>query len=458
MELENLTITENQALALKSTVSPELDLFYNIGAKRNKDILPLFIKSYSNSPEISIRIALWGRDAREGCGERQIFKDILKYLEINEIEIFKRVVIKVPELGRWDDLLICQTEEGFNLIAQLIKDDINKNSKRSLAAKWMPRKGEIANKLRKKWKMNPKEYRKFLVENTNVVENQMCLNKWDEINYEEVPSLAMTRYTKAFNKHSKETFSQYKVNLSKGEVKINTNAIYPYDIINNLLNGDSELAELQWKNLGNVFSMDKVIPLVDVSGSMSTKIGKTLTAMNVAISLGLYMTERQNDEFKDLILTFETKPKFINLRNIKTLKERYNMILESPWGGSTNIESAFDLILNKAIEVNATKEEIPNMLIIFSDMEFNSAISNNSNTMYEICKKRYNSKGYDLPIIIFWNLVSRNDHVPVRFDTNGTILLSGFSPKIIKYILNNLNDITPLKIMNDIIMNERYNF
>ena len=100
----------------------------------------------------------------------------------------------------------------------------------------------------------------------------MCLNVWEEINYEQIHSL-ITRYTKVFTTHS-QAFKEYKAKLSTGEAKINVATIYPYDIINNFLYGDSELAELEWKNLGNLFTINRTIPIVDVSGSMTTEVGK----------------------------------------------------------------------------------------------------------------------------------------------------------------------------------------
>lgn len=458
-QLRNLTLTENGAVAFKSTLNTALDLFYTIGASRGKDILPLFSSSFKEFPDLSLRIALWARDI-SACGERQVFRDILKYIESQDIESFKKVAMKIPNIGRWDDLLCAQTVEGFEFIAELIKKDIEESSKsgnnRSLAAKWMPRQGKIANKLRKLFKMAPKEYRKFLVENTKVVESKMCENKFNEINFSQVPSLAMARYTKAFKRKAEEKYEKYKEDLASNKLKAKTNSLYPYDVLKTLINGDEEMAELQWRDLQDFTAECNILPLVDVSGSMMQSVGTSTTAIDVSISMGIYIAEKQKGDFKNLLLTFESKPSFVDLSKLKTLKEKYNTTLKAPWGGSTNLKEAFSEILSMAVKHKIPQNEMPEILIIFSDMEFDSACSDKSNTVYETCEEMFKEKGYKLPTVVFWNLVSRNKHMPVQFNTNGTILLSGLSPFIIKDVLKDLNNINSVDLMLKIISNSKY--
>lgn len=460
-ELRNLTLTENEAVALKSTKNSALDLFYTIGASRGKNIIPLFESAFQEFPDLSIRIALWARDI-SACGERKLFRDILKYLEIKDLNLFKRIVVKVPNIGRWDDLLCAETSEGFKFVAEMIKNAIKESSSsgkyRSLAAKWMPRQGAIANKLRKEFKMTPKEYRKFLVENTQVVENLMCENKFKEIEFRTVPSLAMARYTNAFQKNAPEQFEKYKEALATNKEKAKTGTLYPYDVLKTLKNGDEKMAGFQWRDLPTFIADCNILPLVDVSGSMDQSIGKSVTAMDVSISMGMYIAERQNGDFKNMILTFESKPSFVDLNKAKTLDEKYKTVLKASWGGSTDISAAFSSILTMAIKLKVPQQDMPEILIIFSDMEFDSACSNHSHTVFESCQKMYQKKGYKLPTVVFWNLVSRNQHVPVRFDTSGTVLLSGLSPFILKDILKDINNTNPLDLMTKIISNTKYDF
>ena len=224
--------TENGMKARKDTKNALVDLFYKIGASRGKNIIPDFSAALVENPELAVRIALWARDARGGAGEREIFRQILKYLETSNPEIVEKVIPKVPELGRWDDLLNFDSTEfkfkAYDAIGTALR---NQNG---LCAKWMPRKGQLAAELRTALGMSPKQYRKTLVNLTKVVESKMCAKDWDGINFSHVPSVASARYKKAFWRNAAEAYGSYVASLVKGDdpkVKVNAGAVYPYDVL-----------------------------------------------------------------------------------------------------------------------------------------------------------------------------------------------------------------------------------
>jgi hypothetical protein len=334
-----------------------------------------------------------------------------------------------------------------------------------LCAKWMPRKGTFAVKLRNFMGLTPKGYRKKLVELTKVVETQMCANEWENINYEHVPSLAMSRYGKAFGKHTPDRFHGYIQSLQKGEAKINVGAVYPYDITKALFSND--VSEEQWKSLPNFLegNTERILPLVDVSGSMGTSCGGNLTCMDVAISLGLYISERNEGPFKDHFITFSANPQLQHLTG--TLKDRFNQMRYADWSMNTNLEAAYKLILNQAIKHNVPQDEMPTQILILSDMEFDSATNSGGGwysneiktdwnpTAQEMVKKMFTDAGYELPNIIYWNIQSRGENVPVSFDEQGTALISGFSPSIMTSLLSGVS-MTPVSIMMETIGKERY--
>lgn len=465
----NRTFTENGAATLKSSTNTVLDLFYTIGASRGKDIIPLFEKAVAEDRELAVRVALWARDVRQGAGERQLFRDILRYLEANDFEMFKRVVLKVPELGRWDDMLAAQTKEGFAYVAEVYFNGIMEEYAKfgsSTASKWAPRKGEVANRLRKEWTMTPKEFRKFIVSSSQTVEQLMCSKDFASIELPKVPSLAMARYTKAFNKHIPEKFLAYKEALKSGEAKVNASAVYPYDVIKTVDHGDKELANEQWKALPNYLGEDFVLPMIDVSGSMSQALGKTLNVMDVAVALGLYVADKQTGPFAGLSLTFSANPTFQNYRNDATLADKVYNCRNAEWGMNTDIQKAFEAILELAIRGKVPQSDMPKYLLVLSDMEFDEATRTyghsgvaSTDTMFETAGKLFKYAGYELPNIVFWNLASRNKTVPVTFDQRGTALVSGFSPSIMKAVLGaNLQNFNPINIMLDTINNTRYDF
>lgn len=467
---KNTTYTEKGALAFTTTGMPALDFFYAAGASRGMDIIPLFSRALDCSPEDAVRTALWMRDARGGAGERQAFRDVLAHIERRGAEqkdlgLFKRVVAKIPLIGRWDDMLVAETDAGFAFVAEFILGAIREEAGRCLAAKWMPRKGAVAKRLRRAWKMGRRQYRKFLVEHTRVVESLMASGQWDHIQFQEVPSLAMARYGAAFGRHVPLEYDEFLMRVRMGTASIHAGAVYPYDILKTLrFSGNPDLPEEQWKALPDYVHGQRILPMVDVSGSMMCPVGgnANLDCMTVAISLGLYICERQAGVFRDLLLTFDTSPRFVSLSDEPTLRQRVDTVRRMPWGGSTDVCRAFDLILSVAEAAQASREDMPRMLIILSDMEFDGAVGpagRAATSTHGAYTEKFKRAGYDLPIVVFWNLMSRNRHVPVHFDQNGTILVSGFSPALMKSIIgDDPAKITPAVIMHDVIRVARYDF
>lgn len=454
--------TANGMKARKSTSNKVVDLFYNIGASRGKNIVPAFTAAYAEDKDLALRIALWARDARGGAGERQLFRDILVHLEKTDTDTAKAVLAKVPELGRWDDIFVFQTPELKKAAYTMLGDALR--AQNGLAAKWTPRKGQVAREVREFFGMSPKQYRKSLVALTNVVETQMCAQDWDSINFSHVPSVASARYKKAFNRHTTK-FAEYVAALVKGEdptVKVNAAAVYPYDVlkgINSYSNnyGKTELNHIvaQWNALPNFVGDANILPLVDVSGSMCCPAGgkSTTTCMDVAVSLGLYLAEKNQGKFKDTFLTFSDHPELMTLKG--NIVEKMDQMVRSKWGMSTNLHAAFEKILDVAVKGNVPQSEMPEMVLILSDMQFNACVTHNDSAM-EMIERKFTNAGYTIPQVVFWNL-NASDNVPVKADKSGAALVSGFSPSIMKALLAaDMSEFTPEGIMLKTIMADRY--
>ena len=462
---ENVTTTNGMATN-STSLNACVDLFFNIGAMRGQDKARLFANfssAFAEDPTRAMKILFWARDIRGGAGERQIFRDLMKYLAENNVEVLAKNLQYVSEFGRWDDLLTLKDTAlefaSFELIANALKEG------NGLCAKWMPRKGLSSVKLRKHLDISPKEYRKTLVGLTNVVETLMCSGKWNEIEFGKLPSLASSRYQKAFGKNAYDKYTEYIQALQKGTAKINAGAVYPYDITKSLTYGNSNVAVEQWKALPNYLegTLERILPVVDVSGSMGTPAGgnATVTCMDVAISLGLYISERNIGAFQDAFITFSSNPQLQFLRG--NLKERYNQLARADWGMNTNIEKVFDLILNQAVKHNVPQSEMPTKVLILSDMQFDSATrsggygygSSYNPTAQQLIERKFKEAGYETPNIVYWNIQSRGGDVPVAFDKQGTALVSGFSPAIMRSVLGGKN-FTPIAIMDETILGERY--
>ena len=237
LKSSNKARTANNMKAKNSTKNAVVDLFYAIGASRGQDITPEFEAAWNENPDLALRVLLWARDVRGGAGERQIFRDVLKILPE---KVALKILPKVPELGRWDDLLVFYPGSVADRAAMdLISKALDEGN--GLCAKWMPRKGKRAVELRNYLGLNPKQYRKLLVGLTNVVETKMCNRDWNNIEFDKVPALAHARYRSAFYRNS-STYEDYVEKLSRGEAKVNTGAVYPYDVLKNVFK-DSHLVK-----------------------------------------------------------------------------------------------------------------------------------------------------------------------------------------------------------------------
>lgn len=470
----NLTLTENMAVTHKSSLNDCVDLFFQVGALRGNEsvFLRSVEKAYAEDEELTIRILLWARDREKGAGERQTFRSFLRFLEIKDPERAKEVIPFVPFFGRWDDLLYSFETEDLKSVAYDLYTEALQNGN-GLAAKWAPRekantykKHKVAKELIRHMGINNKQYRKMLSELTNVVENAMCSKKWDSIKYDKIPSLAFSRYRNAFQKHSPDKFKEFIEDVKEGKKEVKAGVLYPYDILKTTIGNswynaqaESKVQEdaiiEQWKALPNYLTEGNfILPMIDVSGSMFVGFqNSNIRPIHISVSLGLYLADKQEGAFKDLILTFTETPEFVHLKG-KNILQKYKCLDFCNWGMNTNVNAAFKKIIDHAINNSVPQSEMPKYLLIISDMEFDSC---GGRTNYQTAKNEFLEAGYEPPNVIFWNVQSRSgNNFPVTQHESGTALISGFSPAIMKQVLR-AEKITPADIMFQTIMQPRYN-
>ena len=404
----------------------------------------MWASAFGADKRLALKLLLWARDVRGGAGERKLFRICFEWLKSNYPEDAKSILHKVPEVGRWDDLL--SDNFAFDFIAANISNP--------LLCKWFPRRSNVFYEFAKYINVPLSELRKNIVSNSKTVEQLMSSGKWDEVIYKSVPSRAMGIYSKAFGKHDKTRFDEYKAALVKGETKINAGALYPYDIIRNFEQGkDTTIIDEQWKALPNYGNNENILVVADVSGSMTTGLKGNIAPIYVSISLAMYISERNTGIFKDAFMTFSNSPKIEILKG-SNVATRYAQLKKAEWGYNTNLQAVFNTLLQKAVLNNLSQEDMPTKVIIISDMEFDQACSDSNN--FDAIVDKYNATGYKLPNLVFWNVNSKSDNFPVKFDTRGTALISGCSPVIMKSIFGEIT--TPEQIMLNTIDIERYNF
>lgn len=447
------TRTINGMKTNASSMNALVDLFFAIGASRGKDMTKAFEKAIVANETLALRLLMWARDVRGGAGEREVVRKILTYMEKNHPAALERILPLIPEYGRFDDLLVFQTQAFKEKAYVIIGDALRAGN--GLAAKWMPRKGPIAVEIRNFFGMSPKQYRKSLVALTKVVEQDMCAKRWNMIEYSHVPSLAAARYQKAFNRNDPMGYAKYKSKLATGEAKINANAVYPYDVIKSgKFGGDHAVMQAQWDALPRYIGDELVLPMCDVSGSMGCPVGGNgnLSCMDVCVSLGLYLADKNTGPFKDMFLTFSATPSINVLKG--DLRSKLRQLETANWGMNTNLNAAFDEILRVAVKGKVKAADMPKYLLIMSDMEFDRCTRFDDSAM-QMIQRKFEAAGYEVPKIVFWNLHARAGNVPVKYNMKNVALVSGFSPSIMSAVLG-AKDMSPVSVMLETLNSERY--
>lgn len=448
-----------------------------------KSALDLFKDAFPENNLKAVKLAFWLRDCRGGAGNRSGFREVIKWLATENPSWISKNIDLIPKYGRWDDMLAlfgtpCESQAIERWASAILNKD-------GLACKWMPREKadkETYHKIRKFMKMDPKSLRKWLAENTKVIETAMCQGEWDKIEYNHVPSVAMSRSANAFTRHDMSRFSQWKASLAKPDSgnKVNASVLYPHDCIrtmraelSNAMNdgyyhwsrarktgyekyGDSELANAQFAALPDFMQGNKmrILTISDFSGSMNTPIGgktSSVTALDVSMSLALYCSDRlgKDNPFYRKFIPFSDDARFVDWKNdtFSVAVQKHN----DGFCGGTNIKLALDRVLESAKLFGATKEQMPNCLLILSDMQFNRG-SNDSETAVEASIKNWEKAGYDRPNILFWNLAGY-DGSPTTIAHKNEAVCSGFSPSMLTAVLGG-QDFSAMAIMDRAI--EKY--
>jgi hypothetical protein len=470
--------TANGAVTHSTTTNAVLDFFALAGAKRN-DIAGakiLFRKAFQEDRQLAIRALFYLRDVRGGQGERALFRELFKDLIRTDLSAAEKVIAFVPEYGRWDDVVSLYGVGGPNTtIVKMIRNqfeldtiDLDRGKSISLMAKWLPSENASssysrsqARKLAADLGISNKEYRKRVValrQYIGLLEQKMSENDWTAIDYGKLPSQASRKHVKAFKRHDETRFEEFLGAVISGDKKMNAGTVATYEVLDVVRKGNDTAANAIWKSLPDYTNGANALVVADTSGSMFSwgwhiPPGNTSSKpIDVSTSLALYFAERNTGPFKDYFITFSESPSLVKVVG-KTLTDKLHNISTAKWGMSTNIEKVFDLILTSAIRAGADAADIPKVIYIISDMEFNSVTGGGDETNYEVARRKFDAAGFQLPHVVFWNVASRNENVPVTAAESNVTLVSGLSQSTFRYVLEGK---TPVQSMLDILNGERY--
>lgn len=463
----NVTTTANGAKAFHSTNNANVDFFSKAGNVVYPNLVSAFTAALQEDVELGLRNLLHMRDIRGdtgGYGVRDNFRTLLVWIADNKPELFKttRLLQAVPVVGRWDDLFVLVNEKHgpvSQAVIRFLGTELMKEVPNGLLCKWLPKKGIVASKLRSYVKLDPKAYRQRLVKFRNVVETKMCERQWTKIDYSKIPSKAGFIYRNAFRKQDEVRYNAFINAVTKGEVKINTGTLYPHEVVGSIYRGGVDATkEAMWKNLKDFLPEGKsILPIIDVSGSMTCNAYGSYTCMDISVSLGLYLASRCKGAFANLYMTFSERPKFQQYNPNQSLNENLRRCMAADWGMNTDLNKAFKLLLDTAISTKAKQEDLPQTLLVLTDGQFDSMVSGRTN--FKQAQKDFEAAGYKLPTVVFWNLNARHANQPVKAGTEGSVLVSGYSPAILQSILacEEIREPTPFEVMMTALTSDRYN-
>lgn len=484
----NITITENGAVAHKTTFRKVYDMFAFAGAYRTRtdeDCILLFKNALEEDATLALKCLFYIRDIRGGQGERRFFRVCFQWLAQEYPELARRNLIHLAEYGRYDDLYCVVgtviENDMFEIIKNQLRIDLDSlkagaNTSVSLLAKWLKSENassyetkQLANRTREYLGLTHKAYRQILSAlrtRINIVEKLMSENRWEEIEFDKIPSKAGLIYRNAFA-HRDVIAAKYAKFMADKNTKINTGALYPYEIVRSVTEkfprwADhvvlSDIMEKEERDMLNkAWAQQKdyingavcpAMAIVDTSGSMRG------LPLDVAISLGMYSAERLGGPFKNSFISFSAVPRFVEVEGVDFV-DKVRRIWESNVCENTNLTAVFDLLRNCALDPSIDNNDLPKTLVVISDMEIDRQSCWRSDdirmTEMQRIRSQWNALGLEMPHLVYWNVNAR--HNVILDDDENTTFVSGCSPVIFESIISGKSG---QDLMMDKLNSERY--
>ena len=489
----NPTATTNGAGAYKSTLSALLDFYYKSATmfpaeketvthdyfnRDHSNLIKLFTAAFQENQDYAMRLLYELRDFRSpigGRGRKSVVAIIYRHLADLYPEKFTAHFSNIVEYGSWKDLLwLFDTKVEVAMMdfwIEQIREDFA-SSTPTLAAKWFP--SENSGKLSKSFfrkfvqfcDCQPQALRKAISTLRNrikLVETQMSKKDWSEIDYSSVPSQASKLYAKTFWKHDAERYELYLKQVEKGKAKMNVQAVEMYEVFHNpTVAAQAQFQEIiklvqSWIPEGVNF-----LPIVDTSSSMTSwmnivyndKKPTKFHPMDIAIGIGIALSKGNKGTFKDAMFNFDERPTLHYFPD-NNFQRLYNNVKNMNWGGNTNLLAVFDTLLTTARNNHLKSEDLPNVLIVLSDMQFDGNSHNWRASTFDSVKSKYQKAGFNMPLIVWWSINGSNNNVPVTKKELGTLCVSGWAQSVAKTVVSGVY--SPNEVIEKIVNHERYN-
>lgn len=501
---KNISITENGAIGLATSGNALVDLNFSATSYRrdSNKFIKKFAAAYNENPVLAVKWMFYCRDVRGGMGERAIVHYALGWLQKKHPDVACKVMELLPEYGRWDDVVYLvhfsdTREKALEIIKNQLDHDIkivDSNEKKgiSLLGKWLPSVNASNNETRadaiviaKSLGMDNKTYRQTcskLRSAIGIIEHQAMNNEWSAIDYASVPSSANLKYTEAFKRHDGDRYAEFVAAARAGDVKMNASVLMPYEIVHKYTEGShhvnggepDDALEAMWNNLAD-FECSGMV-MLDGSGSMSSGIGNgSVTCHDVADSLAVYFAQKTKGPLHGKFLTFGRKPQFVDISKCDSLYDALSEVSKHTDCSNTDLWLAYKTLADVAVKNHLKQEDLPKRIIIVSDMEFDQGCcgkfedrEDNSlyrywyghgykqadQTLMDEIKAYWHDAGYEMPKLVFWNVCSRTNTIPMTENKLGVTLMSGFSAACVKMAMS--DQLTPFMVIYETLSNKRY--
>lgn len=439
-ELEKLLAaktTENGDKAYNTTGDNLTDLFF-MTAYFEKHLDEAHIGDSEKEKVFSMFV----RDPRFGLGRRALGRELMKQSKVTPENVVKA--------GRYDDLIYNPTDANMNYYKEHIAGN-------ELAKKWLPRltgKNKLlAKAICKMWGLRESSYRKLIKTKTTEHklsyaekdENGTPLNELfhkdnykhplvEEINFEEVPSLAMKKYLHCFSTREdlKGRFEDYIGKVKEKKAKMNVKTANVHDAHQIATAGGfvaqsvediarETMAEKVVDNATLNVELNAIV-ILDTSGSMywdgksGDRIGDKATSVAYAISTKSTYAPNQ-------LISFSSFPQLLKIHG-ETMREKYHSMYT---GDCSNTD------FGKVMEILRGLKKFPEYLVVLTDMEFDAGSNQSKKETMRLFKEAgANTK------IIWWNFNDRN-RTSIEIDEYGNFYLSGYNLQLLKLLENGMN-------------------
>lgn len=288
-----------------------------------------------------------------------------------------------------------------------------------------------------------------------------------------------------------EHFSEHFARAAKGEAKLNgSKTVFPHELIKKVVHSQGRSRHsYSWDDEGKPFvesamtqeekdsivgvwnqmvkdakeggGLGRSLAMCDFSGSMQSSGSNGDTPYWVSMALGLLISEVTTKEFEDVFLTFDSNPTFHQLPKGDIFARVASIGGHIAQGTSTDFQKAMDLVLQRCKQQRVRPGEEPENLIVLTDMNWDQACASHQAGYYtgnryrhhvktdpwqthvEMIRESFKRAGEDMwgdgqglkmPRIVIWNIAATSTDFHAKSDTEGVVMLAGWSPSLFKVL------------------------